>query len=185
MFVTFKAQRCCPFVSAYSQFTVKQQEQETLNVSSCRLFWSHFCQRRVRVAPECTKPSWGLSGRSCLHHPITETLAAHQVIRPPLDKILLGAFTGEILRVRLVVEGKLWTVLLFDSCPLLVLIRAFPPVEVPGGDGQACHRHKDDDCDNTCNAKCISEMRCWILQKKKKSVLHAFSKILYKPEDDF
>ena len=96
-----------------------------------------------------------------------------------LDEILLWVFRGEILRVGLVVERKIWTVLLFDSLPFLVSMCVLPPVEKPGKYSQAGQNHKDDNSYDSCNTKVRYHTSVlWTIQDEKQ-LLWDRSKLLF------
>lgn len=70
-----------------------------------------------------------------------------------LDEILLWVFARDVLRVRLVVEGEVLAVFLFDALHFLVSVRLFFPVEESGAYRQDGHNDKDHHCNDACKAE--------------------------------
>lgn len=143
---------CCCFVS----FTVKPQKHNTVWIVP-------LCPLPEKCPLECTVNPVGV-GKAQKQQ---QLMGSGGLLS---DEILLWVFRGEGLGIRLIVEGKLRTVLPFDPLPLLVLEGVFPSVQESGSYGQAGHGHKDDHSYDTWN----TDRRSAHLNRKQLRPCHHF-----------
>lgn len=145
-----KVQRCCLFV-----FTTYSTATERRHLLVLFFFLPSTCCGATASTEvplrEAGFPRRGTDTIVCSLSPKN-----HEFIGPSglqSNEILLRVFTGDVLGVRLVVEGEIWAVLLRDSPHLLVGVGFFSPVEESGCYCQASHNHKDDHCNDTCEVE--------------------------------